>query len=94
LINRINHHIYSTEFLNKYQYGIIPQTSTIDAIMAVKEFVHEGFSKGEITVRVSPWRVRSALNGHLACLETYKKADAQESYITLQKTTSANEEQP
>jgi hypothetical protein len=53
LINRINHHIHSTEFLNKNQYGFIPQTSTIDAIMAVKEFVQDGFSKGEITVIVS-----------------------------------------
>jgi hypothetical protein len=53
MINRINHHIYSTEFLNSNQYGFIPQTSTIDAIMAVKEFVQEGFSKGEITVIVS-----------------------------------------
>jgi retron-type reverse transcriptase len=53
LINRINHHIYSTEFLNKNQYGYIPQTSTIDAIMAVKEFVQEGFRKGEITIIVS-----------------------------------------
>jgi len=35
LINRINH-IYSTEFLRKNQYGFIPQTSTIDAIMFVK----------------------------------------------------------
>ena len=53
LINRINHHIYSTEFLNKNQYGFIPQTSTIDAIMAMKEFIQEGFAKGEITVTVS-----------------------------------------
>jgi hypothetical protein len=53
LINRINHHIYSTEFLNKNQYGFIPKTSKINAIMAVKEFVQEGFSKGEITVIVS-----------------------------------------
>ena len=36
LINRINHNIYSTEFLSKNQYGFIPQTSKIDAIMAVK----------------------------------------------------------
>jgi hypothetical protein len=53
LINRINHHIYSTEFLNKNQHGLIPQTSTTDAIVSVKEFVQEGFSKGEITVTVS-----------------------------------------
>ena len=53
LINRINDHIYSTEFISKNQYGFIPQTSTIDAIMAAKEFVQEVFSKGEITVTVS-----------------------------------------
>jgi len=53
LINRINHHIHSTEFLKKNQCGFIQQTSTIDAIMAVKEFVQEGFSGGEITVTVS-----------------------------------------
>jgi hypothetical protein len=31
LINRINHHINTTEFLKKNQYGFIPQKSTIDA---------------------------------------------------------------
>jgi hypothetical protein len=36
MINRINHHIHLTEFLNRNQYGFFPQTSTIDAIMAVK----------------------------------------------------------
>ena len=53
LINRINHHIHSTEFLKKKPYGFIQQTSTIDAIMAVKEFVQEGFSRGEVTVTLS-----------------------------------------
>ena len=53
LINRINHHIHSTEFLKRNQYVFIPQTSTIDAIMAVKEFVQEGFRRGEITVTAS-----------------------------------------
>jgi hypothetical protein len=54
MINRIKHHIYVTEYLKKKdQYGDIPQTSTIDAIMAVKEFVQEGFSRGNITATVS-----------------------------------------
>jgi len=38
LINRINHYMYSTEFLNKNQYGFIPQTSSTYAIMALKIF--------------------------------------------------------
>ena len=45
--------MYSTEFLNKNQYGFIPQTSTTDAIIALKHFVQEGFSKGGITAIVS-----------------------------------------
>jgi hypothetical protein len=53
LIKRINHHIYSTEYLKTNQYGFIPQSSTVDASMAVKEFVQEEISKGEITVTVS-----------------------------------------
>jgi len=53
LINRLNHYMYSTEFLNKNQYGFILQTSTTDAIMALKDFVQEGFSKGEIAAIVS-----------------------------------------
>jgi len=53
LVNRINNPIYSTEFLNKNQYGVIPQTRRIEAIMALKEIIQEGFSKGEITVTIS-----------------------------------------
>jgi hypothetical protein len=53
LINKIKHHIYVIEYLKKNQYGFIPQTSTIYAIMTVKEFVQEGFSRGEITATVS-----------------------------------------
>ena len=43
----------STEYLKKNEYKFIQQTSTIDAIMAVKTFVQEGFTRGEITVTVS-----------------------------------------
>lgn len=53
LITRINHHMYSMEFLNRNQYGFIPQKSTTDAVMALKEFVQEGFTKREIRVIVS-----------------------------------------
>ena len=48
MINRINHHIYSTEFLNRNKYGFIPQTSTIDAIMAVKELFRKDLEKGKL----------------------------------------------
>ena len=48
MINRINHHIYSTEFLNRNQYGFNPQTNTIDAIMAVNELFRKDLEKGKL----------------------------------------------
>jgi len=53
LINGINHYMYSTAFLIKNLYEFIPQTSTTDAIMALKDFVQEGYSNGKITEIVS-----------------------------------------
>jgi hypothetical protein len=53
LINRINHHLFTNDYINKNQYGFMPQTSTTDAAMAVKTFVEEGFRSGEVTVLVA-----------------------------------------
>ena len=53
LINRINHHVFTNGHINKNQYGFMPQTSTIDAAMAVKQFVEEGFRSGEVTILVN-----------------------------------------
>lgn len=52
LINRINHHLFSHDLMNRNQYGFTPQRSTIDAAMAVKNFVAEGLA-AEVTVLVS-----------------------------------------
>jgi hypothetical protein len=96
LINRINHHIYSTEFLKKNQYGFIPQTSTIDAIMAVKEFVQEGFSRGEITVTASLDVEGGAFNSAWwpSVLKKLQESGCHGTYTTLQKINLANEKQP
>jgi len=48
LINRINHHAYSRGHMNKIQFGFGPQKSTIDAAMAIKDFVQEGLAAGEV----------------------------------------------
>ena len=53
MINRINHHIHTNEYINKNKYGFRPQTSTIDAIMALEDYIEEGFRSGEVTVLVS-----------------------------------------
>jgi len=39
LINRVIHNLYKPEFLNRNQFGFIPQKSTRDAAMTVKQFI-------------------------------------------------------
>ena len=50
MINRINHHVFTNEYISKNQYGFTPQTSMPDAAIAVKDFVDEGFRSGEVAV--------------------------------------------
>jgi len=38
LINRINHNLHTNKVPNRNQYGFIPQNSTVDAAMAVKQY--------------------------------------------------------
>ena len=45
LINRIMHYVNTRNLLNRNQYGFIPQTSTINAIMAAKNFTEESLKK-------------------------------------------------
>jgi len=52
-INRINHHVFSHDIMNKNQYGFTLQRSTTDAAMAAKEFVEEGLAAEEIIVLIS-----------------------------------------
>jgi len=53
LINRINHHVFTHDIMNKNQYGFTPQRSTTDAAMPVKGIVEEGLAAGEIMVLIS-----------------------------------------
>jgi hypothetical protein len=53
MINRINHHVFTTEYINKNQYGFMPQTSTFNAVMALKDYIEEGFRSGEVAVAVN-----------------------------------------
>jgi len=47
MISRVNHHVYTNDYINKNKYGFTPQLSTTEAAMAVKDFVEDGFSSGE-----------------------------------------------
>ena len=41
LINSITQHMHSSSLMSKNQYGFTPQTSTVDAVMALKDYVQD-----------------------------------------------------
>jgi SOS response regulatory protein OraA/RecX len=53
LINIIIHYIYKIEYINDSQYGFTPQKSTIDAAMAVKQFIEPELEKGKVVITAS-----------------------------------------
>ena len=53
LINRIMHHMHSRNLMNRNQFGFTPQTSTVDALMSLKNFVEEGLHAGQYVILVS-----------------------------------------
>jgi hypothetical protein len=44
------HHIYRTDFLNGNQFVFTPQKSTIDAAMAVKQFIKTKLERGRVVI--------------------------------------------
>jgi hypothetical protein len=53
LINRFMHYIYRIEYTNDSQCGFTPQKSTIDAAMAVKQFIEPELEKGKVVIKAS-----------------------------------------
>ena len=53
LISRIMHHVYSHNLMNKNQYGFTPQTSTVDAAMALKDYVQSSIDDGQYVAVIS-----------------------------------------
>jgi hypothetical protein len=47
------HHLYKIEYINNSQYGFTPQKSTIDAAMAVKQFIEPELEKGKLVIAAS-----------------------------------------
>jgi len=52
LINRIMHHMYSNNLMSK-KYGFAPQTSTVDAVMALKNFVQYSLNDEQYVALIS-----------------------------------------
>ena len=53
LISRIMHHVYTNNSLNKNQYGFTPQTSTVDVVMALKDYVQSSIDDGQYVAVIS-----------------------------------------
>jgi hypothetical protein len=53
LIDRILHHVYSNNLLNKRQYGFIPQKATLDPVIAVKEYIKKSLETKKCVILVS-----------------------------------------
>jgi hypothetical protein len=92
LISRIMHHIYTNNLMSNNQYGFTPQTSTVDALMALKDFVQESINEGQYIAVIS-LDVKGAFNtawwpGILASLRNLYKLcvsyfNERTDYITL-----------
>ena len=53
LIDRINHHLHSNRLLNENQYELIPQISTVDALMAAKGFALTHLQERNVVIMTS-----------------------------------------
>ena len=47
------HHLYKTEFLNNNQFGFIPQKSTTDAAITVKQFIGPELERRRVVIMIS-----------------------------------------
>ena len=52
-IQRIMHHAYITEALNRNQYGFTPQKNTVDAAMEVRQYIEPHISNGGVAIIIS-----------------------------------------
>jgi len=53
LISRIMYHVHSNNLMNKNQYGFTPQTSTVDAVMALKDYMQSSINDGQYIAAIS-----------------------------------------
>jgi hypothetical protein len=47
------HDMHSKNLMTKHQYGFTPQTSTVDAVMVLKEYVQDSINDGQYTAAIS-----------------------------------------
>jgi ribonuclease HI len=53
LINRIVHYMHSHNLLSQNQYGFTPQTSTVDAVMDLKDYAQRSIEEGQYVALIS-----------------------------------------
>jgi len=53
LISRIMYHVYSKNLMNTNQYGFTPQTSTVDVVMSLEDYVQSSIDDGQYVAAIS-----------------------------------------
>jgi len=53
VLSRTMHHVFSNNLMSKNQYGFTPQTSTVDAVMALKDYVQSSIDDGQYAAVIS-----------------------------------------
>jgi len=53
LLNRIMHYMHSHNLLSQNQYGFTPQTSTVDAVMDLKDYVQRSMKEEQYVALIS-----------------------------------------
>ena len=91
-INRIMKHIQTNNYLNKNQFGFIPHKNTIDAVMALKEYVKDCLNVGEIVV-VTSLDVKGAFDAAWwpSIMKNLRDFKCPKNLFELTKSTSAIE---
>jgi len=94
LINRIMHHIHKVDYLNDNQFGYTPQKSTMDAPMAVKQFI-EPVLESERVVIMASLDVKGVLDMAWwpAILKGLRDTKCPQNLYQICKTTLEGEEQ-
>jgi hypothetical protein len=62
LINRIMHYMHSHNLLSQNRYGFTPQTSTVDAVMDLKDYAQRSIEEGQYVAQGSLRRRMVAWN--------------------------------
>jgi hypothetical protein len=87
------HYLYSNGLMNQNQFGFTPKKSNTDAAMAVKDFIEEALTKGQIIALVR-LDVKGAFDATWwqSILKAFKAFQCSKTYIFSLRITLGTEQ--